>query len=153
VRASPHHLNRRKHDGQAHRPARRRRGARHAGFGPCRRREVRLRRDLTSKVAQLRSDLDKRFDKFASQCLVASAPERCATAAGRFLSGLEALEDRVEKIRSRIDERCSGATPPERCAQTNGLLVQLDHLAEAASEYQAQIEAAYPNAGHAAERG
>jgi hypothetical protein len=108
-------------------------------------------RDLTSKVAQLRSDLDKRFDKFASQCLVSGAPERCPKAAGRFLTGLDALEARVEKIRSRIDERCSGANPPKRCAQRNGLLVQLDHLAEAANEYQGQIEAAFPNAGHAAE--
>lgn len=102
--------------------------------------------DLVSKIAQARHALEEKFGTFADKCLVATAPAGCADAAHKFVTKLDALEAKVAGLESRIAEKCSGPNPPKQCAQTNGVLVQLDKLAEAAESYEAQIKAAYPGA-------
>jgi len=102
--------------------------------------------DPAAKIAQLRQKLDERFDRFASRCLVAQAPERCVHAASRFVHRLEKLQARIDKIEARIHERCSQAAAPLACANAGAVVQQLDQLKATAAADVARIKAVYPNA-------
>lgn len=102
--------------------------------------------DPGAKVAHLRQKLDERFEKFASRCLVAHAPERCAHAASRVVHRLEKLQSRIDRIEARIHERCSKATPPPACTSAGAIVAQLDDLKAAAAADIGKVKAVYPNA-------
>lgn len=102
--------------------------------------------DPAAKIAQLRHKLDDRFDRFASRCLVAQAPDRCEHAATRLVHRLERLQARIDKIEARIHKRCSQAEAPPACANAGAVVEQLDQLKAAAAADVAKIKAVYPNA-------
>ena len=98
-------------------------------------------------VKRLERQLDRRFQVFSKHCLVQNAPDRCATAADRFATGLGRSQTALQKLEAKIKETCSAASPPPRCANGGQVTQALDSLlAKIASDISA-IKAAFPNAG------
>ncbi len=99
------------------------------------------------RLASVEQRIDARFQHFASRCLVANAPERCAHVADRIVTRLDRLQRRIGHVEAAIKERCGQANPPERCAHAGDLIAKLDALKAKLAGYVSQIKAKYPNAG------
>src|SRR5207247_4444414 len=101
-------------------------------------------RDPGARRAAIEQRVDARFQTFASHCLVANAPEKCAHVAARLVHRLDALQGRIDKIEARIHAKCSQANPPARCAHAADLTAKLDAFKAKLAGYESQIKAKYP---------
>ena len=91
--------------------------------------------------------VDRRFAVFSKHCLVPNAPDRCTTAANRFVRRLDRLQHVLTRVEGTIKEKCGAANPPARCANAAQVTGAIDALLGKIASDVAAIKAAFPNAG------
>jgi hypothetical protein len=98
-------------------------------------------------LVRIERRLDRRFDVFSKHCLVQNAPDRCSSAADRFVTRLERFQGALGKLKTKVTETCSAANAPARCARSQEVLARADSLLATIAADVSAIKAAYPAAG------